>query len=69
MYHHTDLFHILPVFLSLHPTGNQPGLYAYIYSSIYFPSPSQKHDMLILTRSHWAHPVQGLLAAMNMVSG
>lgn len=68
MYHHMDLFHILPVFVSLSHMGNRSGLHVYLYGSIYFPSPTQKHDMLILIRSHWARLVQGLLAAMNMVS-
>lgn len=69
MYHHTDLFHILPVFFSLSPMGNRSGPHVYLYGSIHFLSPTEKHGILILIRSHWARLVQGLLAAMNMVSG
>lgn len=67
MYHHTDLFHIIPVFFSFSLMGNRSGLHVYLYGTIYFLSLTQKHHMLILIRSHWARLVQGLLAAMNMV--
>ena len=41
-------------------------IYIYMTRFICYP-PTQKHDMLILIRSHWARLVHDLLAAMNMV--
>lgn len=57
------------VFLSLPSMGNRSGLHSYFHGSIYSPSSTKKHDILILIRYHWARLVQGHLAAMNMVSG
>lgn len=40
--YHTDLFHILPVFLDLPLMGKRSGLHLYLYDSIYLLSPNTK---------------------------